>query len=141
MTRYLMLIVGTMMLVGCGTSTRSYSIVVENGGLEPVTVWLTKDGPPAEASWLSPEQIAVAGLDKKVPLNFTPIPAGKTAELKPVEGRFQPRTNAVLRVYRGQRQFNDLLSIGSDSPNRTDVKLQPGANEIIIDKNGVASRK
>ncbi|MBC7783640.1 MAG: hypothetical protein H7144_07350 [Burkholderiales bacterium] len=127
-------------LVGCIPTTRTYSVSVRNDAAEPMTVWLTKDGPPAEAGWLSPEQIVINGMVKSMPIGAV-VPAGKTADMVPVDGKFHSGTNAVLRVYRGQKLFDNLLAIGSGSPNRTDVMLEPGENLIVVDKTGKSHRQ
>jgi len=140
MLRKLLLLCG-LMILGCGSSTQSYSVMVKNDGMEPMTVWLTKDGPPAEVNWLSPEQIAVSGKVKDSPISGVVIPPGKTGDLGPIEGRFDSRSSAVLRIYRGQKLFDEMLAMSRGSPNRTDLKLSPGANIIVIDKSGSANKK
>jgi hypothetical protein len=140
MTRFAPLLAAALLIVGCGPATRSYTISVKNDSPEPMTVWLTKDGPPIEAKWLSPEQIAVMGKSKDDPISGVVIPPGKTGEMGPIDGRFEPGANAVLRVYRGQKLFNDLLAISAGSPGRTDLRLAPGTNAIVIDAGGNALR-
>lgn len=130
-----------LLVVGCGPKLQSYSIVVKNESTTPMTVWLTKDGPPPEAGWLSPEQIAMTGRKSDDPISGVVIPPGKTAEIPSISGRFASGTQAVLRVYYGQKLFNDLLASGSGSASRTDVRLTPGQNQILIDSSGVVRRQ
>lgn len=130
-----------LIVTGCGPTTRSFSVVVKNESATPMTLWLTKDGPPAEGGWLSPEQIAMTGRSADDPVSGVVIPPGKTAEIPSVEGKFDSRTNAVLRVYHGQRLFNDLLAASAGGATRTDIRLAPGANTVIIDSNGTVTRK
>ncbi|GIW77150.1 MAG: hypothetical protein KatS3mg104_2213 [Phycisphaerae bacterium] len=135
------LLILTLFVVGCGPSVRSYSIVVKNESNIPMTVWLTKDGPPPETGWLSPEQIAMTGRETDDPISGVIIPPGKTAEIPSITGRFASGTQAVLRVYHGQKLFNDLLAASSGSASRTDVRLTPGPNQILIDASGVVRRQ
>lgn len=129
------------LLVGCGPETRSYNVTVQNNATEPMTLWLTKSGSPLEKNWISPEDLAVLRMDKGSKLPGTVIPVGERRGIGPIAGKFAGGSQAVLRVYRGQRKFDELLSMNADSPNRTDVQLVPGNNEILIDARGVATRK
>jgi hypothetical protein len=141
MKRTLALLALGLIAAGCGPTTRSYSVVVKNDSATPMTIWLTKDGPPAEGGWLSPEQIAMTGRSADDPISGVVVPAGKTASLDSISGRFSSGTNAVLRIYRGQQLFNDLLAASSGTASRTDIRLAPGANTVIIDSSGAVNRK
>ncbi len=125
-----------LFVFGCGPTTRTYSVTVANQSLEPMTVWLTKDGPPSEMAWASPEQIAIAGIEKDIPFPGVVVPAGKTGVMPGVEGKFNSRTNAVLRVYHGQMRLSEMLSVSDGSARRTDVILVPGDNAVIITPQG-----
>jgi len=127
---------GALLLAGC-SSTHTFTVSVRNDALEPMTVWLTKDGPPAEQGWLSPEQIALSGMAKTTPIGVV-IPAGKTADMSPIQGTLDSGTHAILRIYRGQTTFDMMLATSRGSANRTDMVLEPGANVIRIDKDGKA---
>src|SRR5438552_12672165 len=49
-----------LLLTGCHNyESRTYDVTVHNRTAEPITIWLTKDGPPYEAGWLSPEDLAI----------------------------------------------------------------------------------
>ena len=110
-------------LVGCGGRGRSYQVVVHNESPKSVTVWLTKNGPPDEPGWKTPEDVAIESLGAQEPLGGVIIPPGKTGETKKVHGTFPEGVDAVLRVYIGQLAFDDLLAVSRDSPNRIDVVL------------------
>lgn len=135
MLRFIPLLL-VLFAVGCGPTTRTYSVTVTNQSLEPMTVWLTKDGPPSEMAWASPEQIAIAGIEKDIPFPGVVVPAGKTGVMPGVEGKFDSRTHAILRVYRGQMRLNEILSVSDGSTLRTDVRLTPGDNTITITPQG-----
>jgi hypothetical protein len=127
-------------LAGCHSyQVRSYDLSVRNASREPVTIWLTKDGPPYEDGWWSPEDLATLS-PKENPsreVGGVIIEPGKTATAINRRGRFEPQTSAVLRVYRTANGFNDLLSISHGSPSRDDVKLRPGRNELEVDETTV----
>ncbi|HEY0007930.1 MAG TPA: hypothetical protein VGB55_04315 [Tepidisphaeraceae bacterium] len=128
------------LIIGCGPETRSYRVNVNNQSLEPMTLWLAKEGGPLEMTWLSPEDIAVMRVDKGTAITGVTVPPGKSATMGPINGKFEGGANAVLRVYRGQRKFDELLSIGADSPNRTDLPLQPGDNQFVIGPDGKVNK-
>ena len=48
-----------MIAVGCAP-TKSFEVTVRNQSDVPVMLWLTKDGPPAEKGWWTPEQFLEA---------------------------------------------------------------------------------
>ena len=56
-------------------------------------------------------------------------------------GEFSAGTIAVLRVYRGPQTLESMLGIGPTSPDRTDLSLSPGPNDVVIDANGTAARQ
>ncbi|HEX8322317.1 MAG TPA: hypothetical protein VF595_00265 [Tepidisphaeraceae bacterium] len=128
-------------LVGCGPSTRQYNVVVRNDSPEPMTVVLTKDGPPMEPRWLPPEDFAaMRQAPAELRVNGIVIPPGKTVD-QAREGKFNGGTRAMLRVYRGEQNLESMLGISPSSPNRTDIPLAPGHNEILIDRLGKAARQ
>ena len=132
MLRTLALICLAALLVGCGGPSRSHQVIVHNESPRSVTVWLTKSGPPDEPGWKSPEDVAIESLGAEEPLGGVIIPPGKTGETKKVRGSFPEGTDAILRVYLGQLAFDDLLAISKGSPNRIDVVLKPGTNELTV---------
>ena len=120
------------LLVGCGGKSQSYQVIVHNESPKSVTVWLTKNGPPHEPGWKAPEDVAIESLGAEEPLGGVIIPPGKTGETKKVRGTFPEGVDAVLRVYIGQHAFDDLLAMSRGSPNRIDVVLTPGTNELTV---------
>jgi hypothetical protein len=117
-------------LVGCA-KTYSFDISVTNQTPEPIVVWLTKDGPPAEKEWLSPEQVAFsspAGDDRR---NWEPIPPGKTVGTL-VKGTFDRETRAFLRIYQGVATLDEVLATSRGSAGRLDLPLKPGKNTFVI---------
>src|SRR5688572_28635538 len=132
MLRTLALTVLAALLAGCGGKSQSYQVILRNESPRSVTVWLTKSGPPDEPGWKAPEDVAIESLGAKEPLGGVIIPPGKTGETKKVRGTFPEGTDAILRVYLGQLPFDDLLAISKGSPNRIDVVLRPGTNELTV---------
>ena len=128
-------------LIGCGPATQSYTLAVENHSDEPMTVWLTKSGPPAEPGWLSPEQIAIYGLDQNQKISGVVIPPHRVADVGPINGKFAGQSDAVLRVYKGQQKYQDMLAISADGVRRDDVALPPGRSRIIIQPDGRTVRE
>src|SRR6187402_2072808 len=90
---------------GCTTSKRTYDVTVRNELDKPATLWLTKDGPPSEEKWRSPEEIAKMKTIDDLVLSGVVVQPGKTASTGPVVGTFRSGTNGVLRVYVGQTTF------------------------------------
>lgn len=127
----------TLLLVcvcGCHSyDTRTYDVSVKNDSEGPVTLWLTKDGPPFEPGWLSPEDIAIESPRQPVTtISGVVVPAGKTADTGPRQGKFEPGTRAVLRVYAGQLNFDQLLAAQADEKRRIDMRLHPGRSDLVV---------
>jgi hypothetical protein len=122
----------TMVAGGCSNAkTREYELYVHNQTSQPISLWLTKDGPPIEAGWRTPEDLAIEMLDtERFPGRL--VPPGDVATHAPVKGEFGPRTNAVLRVYSGATTVSQILATGRRDPNRLDIVLRPGMNRLAV---------
>ncbi|MGC4034241.1 MAG: hypothetical protein QM754_21385 [Tepidisphaeraceae bacterium] len=128
-------------VIGCGPTTQEIHVAVKNDSYEPMTVVLTKDGPPMEMKWLPPEDFAAMHKPPaEAQVNGIVINPGQSVDQKRV-GQFSSGTQAMLRVYRGPQTLESMLGIGPDSPNRTDIPLAAGTNLIVIDKSGKATRQ
>ena len=127
-----------LLVVGCTSfETRTYDVSLKNMSVNPVTIWITKNGPAWEAGWKSPEDLAIEspGADERIP--GVVVPSGKTAAINKHTGRFAPNVSAILRVYAGQQGINELLAMSHRGPDRVDVVLQPGANNLVaVDEGG-----
>jgi hypothetical protein len=108
-------------------------VSVKNDTNEPITIWLTKDGPPAEEQWLSPEQIAIDPTEAAPKIGGVVVPAGKSASTGRVKGQFYSDVNAVLRVYEGQLTLAQLLAVSRGSSNRIDQVLPKGSSRWVVD--------
>jgi hypothetical protein len=120
-----------VVLLGC-VPTHTYEVVVKNRSATPVTVWLTKNGPPVENRWKSPEDYAIERPGGNERVSGVIIAPGQEGATGKVSGRFPPQTDAVLRVYVGEHGVTDLLAISRGSPNRIDVTLNPGMNDLVV---------
>ncbi len=118
-------------MIGCAPA-RTYDVKVRNDLNQPITVWLTKNGPPAEANWLSPEQIAMGENPAGGRVAGSPVPSGKTAETGKIRGKFEAGAQAVLRIYLGQPTLDELLAMSPQSQTRIDVILPPGQSSLIV---------
>lgn len=133
MIRICMVALALMFVAGCaGTTSQSFDVRVKNESSQPITVWLTKDGPPFEPKWASPEEIATerpGGSDTYLGVIVPPTKSGETGS---VEAILQPETNAWLRIYSGAEKFSELLAMSKGNPNRLDIKLEPGINSYVV---------
>ena len=125
-----------LMAIGCSsTTTQVYDVQVRNETDKPITIWLTKDAPPAEAGWRAPEDIAVSAPGHEERIGGMVVPPGKTAYTGEVKGKFIQHSFAWLRVYDGQySSFSDLLAVSPRSMSRVDHALDPGKNLLAVRK-------
>ncbi|MEA2709478.1 MAG: hypothetical protein QOF78_2079 [Phycisphaerales bacterium] len=126
---YLMLI---FVLAGCGAG-KSYQVEVKNQTNGPVTLWLTKDGPPKEDGWYSPEEIDAMPENARPAYDLAIVPPGKTGFTGKVAGEFPKGTAAVLRVYEGSKElFHIVEDAKAGRQNRSDHVLKPGMNRLSV---------
>lgn len=119
--------------VGCASQTRSFDIIVHNNSTKPLTLVLAKSGGPTEAVWMSPEDIMNAAPDAQTSWGLGIVPPGKTATAANVKGTFPSGADAFLRVYAGDDTLGEMLKISAGSPERIDLTLQPGKNDIVVE--------
>jgi hypothetical protein len=122
-------------MTGC-SRTEKFDVTVRNSTQSSVTLALTKDGPPFEALWASPEDLAIQSPNAEEKHGYVVLPPGKEGDVS-VQGKFDKGTRGYLRVYRGDLQVSEMNAIRSDSPNRLDLPLSPGRNVfVIVDSHG-----
>lgn len=131
------LVTGIGLTTGCqpAVEIRSYDLTLSNQLPDPVTVFLTKNGPPDEQGWLAPEQLAAGPINQDSEYNGQVVPAGGGLDIRNIHGRFRRTTLAILRVYRQTGTLEDIAAIGPNDPRRLEVRLDPGVNELIIGEN------
>jgi hypothetical protein len=110
----------------------SFQLSILNKTDQPVTVGVVKEGEPYEATLASPEQLAIQTSLEALPPWGHVIPPGRTLDSPPITGTFPRGAAAVLRVYRGEFTNAQLLAISNPSPDRAEVLLFPGLNQILI---------
>ena len=127
---------------GCGPAVRTetFNIDVRNATNQPLTLSLGKDGPPYEAAWARPEDLAIetpklreqwVGGETGMGQLVGP---GKTATIRNLPGRFAGPTRGYVIVYAGDlsQSVSRMLARHAGSPDRADVPLTPGENRIVI---------
>jgi hypothetical protein len=123
---------------GCSpTQTRTYDVTVRNQTPGPLTISLAKDGPPYEPAWATPEDVATESPRlredwRRTQGGMKAVPAGRIAEVRGLTGKFESGTHAYVRVYAGELSISEMLSKSPGSPDRVDIPLVPGTNEITI---------
>ena len=122
-----------LVAVGCG-SGKSYQVEVNNQTSQSVTLWLTKDGPPKEEGWYSPEELGAMPENQRPGYDLALVPPGKTGFTGKVSGEFPKGTSAVLRVYEGEKELFHLLDEAKAGrrPKRVDQVLKPGVNRLAV---------
>ena len=116
------------MAIGC-TPTRSYDVSVHNKTADTVTLWLTKDGPPAEKGWWTTEQFVAQPPDTRSPGVL--LPPSKTADTQKIKGKFPRGTNAILLIYR-----TGAVAAAPGGSEPLTVRLTPGKNEMNVIEEG-----
>lgn len=113
---------------------RTYDVTVINNSLGPITVGLTKNGPPFDGDWAAPEDVAVMNHRDSEAAWGLRLESGKRGQNKRVDARFAPQTLAVLRVYIGELTMDDILAASASAPNRRDVRLREGVSVVTVNE-------
>ncbi len=124
----------TLFLIGCGPSLekRVYDISVRNESNQPITLWLTKNGPAYEDGWKSPEDQALEMPRNQHSISGIIVDPGKTAFTGPYPGKFAYNSSAILRVYLGELTINEILAISRGSERRADIHLPIGKSDWTV---------
>lgn len=118
------------LLVGCA-STRSYDVNLKNQTDGWLTIGLVKEGGPMQPDWRPPE-VALSSQQKPSAVFWQQVPPGKEADTGAIKGRFFRNSQAILRVYDGKLGLEGIMAISRGQPNRVDIALHPGMNQIAI---------
>ncbi|MCC6423053.1 MAG: hypothetical protein IT447_06195 [Phycisphaerales bacterium] len=131
MNRLFLPLAALLLMVGCASNRQeTFELSVKNQTSTPISIWLTKDGPPDEQGWESPEQLAL--LPQTTTFSFTTVEPGKVAHAGPLTGQFAPGVNAWLRVYQGLHTLDEILAISRGSHDRLDYLTLPGKHRLTI---------
>lgn len=129
--KHWLIMTAIVVAAGCNPSQKSFQVSVKNDSTTPVTLWLTKDGPPAEAGWMAPEQLAADPAHAHYDLAF--VPPGKTGSTPKLSGQFPEGTHAVIRVYKGEKELYYILKDEkAGTGERIDYILKPGSNHLAV---------
>jgi hypothetical protein len=124
---------GALVLAGCSPLRReTYEFTVHNQTARPLTLWLTKDGPPYEAKWESPEELATQWPVEDDSIPMVVVAPQATLRGGPIQGHFDRGVRAILRIYAGSRTFKEVLAFGPEDRDRLDVALRPGRNDLVV---------
>src|SRR5688572_27925725 len=130
MIRHVVVLATCCLATGC-RPTKTFDLAVRNETDDFITLALTKDGPPFEPVWATPEDIAAHAPHATDGPGFKLVPPGRTAEAV-VKGTFDKGTGAILRVYRGELEVQEMTKVSPTSPHRLDVPLTPGPNRFTV---------
>jgi hypothetical protein len=129
----LLLTLVALLAAGCQSSVtqRTYNYQIANNLSEPITIFLTKTGPPNENGWLAPEQLAAAPISEDNSHEGKVVPPN-TQLTATATGKFIRGSDAVLRIYRVRGSVEDYAAIDPGNPKRADITLHDGNNNIIV---------
>lgn len=127
----------SVLLVGCGTRPQTVEVTVRNDAEEPVVLWLTKSGPPVEEAWLSPGQVAAFYAPGDADHDLSQLPAvplqpGEQVAFPPRKGRFPEGVFPVMKVYFGKSDLEALAGTATRGPNVDTVPLGAGQNFVVV---------
>ena len=111
---------------------RSFEISVKNETAQPLSLGLVKNGPPTEAGWVAPHEVAMMApqlADRHWGWVLAP---GETKTFGPYTGHFESQTHAILRVYAGTPTIDEMIAFSKDDPQRLDIYLWPGKSAYAI---------
>jgi hypothetical protein len=127
------LVTGLFVLLTQGCAPKAtFELAITNQSDRPITVGVVKDGPPYERDLAGPDQWAIESPLDSLPAWGHVVPPGRTMDSGKITGAFPQGTTPYLRVYRGHYSNAQLIAISSPSPDRLEILLFPGYNELVI---------
>ena len=120
-------------MIGCASPKATFEVVVTNSSSAPISMGLVKVGGAIEPAWAGPEHIAARAPklgDRKWGTLLRPT---GTTTLGPLTGTFYQGSRAVLRVYGGDYDLDELNAFSRRDPYRLDVDLLPGKSYYVIE--------
>jgi hypothetical protein len=134
MLKQTLVLLALLCVAGCAGNVRNFQISLTNDTPNPLTIALTKSGPPLEAKWASPEDVVARRVSPDQTSGMTVIQPSKTVN-STVSGRFEKNSEPVLRVYSGAMTLSEMLS-AKTGVNRFDLPLKDGSNKFIVRQGG-----
>ncbi|HWE95640.1 MAG TPA: hypothetical protein VG269_16870 [Tepidisphaeraceae bacterium] len=125
----LLLLLLLALVAGCAP-TETYTVSLKNQTPRPITAIMTKDGPPFEKGWASPEDVAADRVAPDEVSGIQVIPEGRTGTNTGLSGHFDKGTHAILRVYDGKMLPSEMLRT-QPGRSRVDTVLHPGENRFV----------
>ena len=121
------------LMIGCASPKATFEVVVTNSSSAPISMGLVKVGGGVEPAWAGPEHIAAHAPklgDRKWGTLLKPT---GTTTLGPLTGTFYRGSRAVLRVYGGDYDMDELNAFSRRDPYRLDVDILPGKSYYVIE--------
>src|SRR4051812_12870701 len=115
---------------------RSFEIAIRNDTVRPISVGLVKNGPPQEEGWIAPHEVMMMAPQLSERKWGAVLKPGETKVLGPYWGRFEPGTQAILRIYAGTPTIEEMVSYSREDPERLDIYLFPGKSGLVIEYGG-----
>jgi hypothetical protein len=118
---------------GCA-QTRRYNVQVLNRTNDPITIGLAKEGRPFEPQLASPEELALGTPASDENLWPSEVVAPGRVAYTRVEGKFDGKSELLLRVYAGKRTLSEILAVPRGSGERVETVLrpEPALNKIVV---------
>jgi hypothetical protein len=120
-----------VLTIGCAPKV-TFELQVANKSNSPLTVGVVKEGGPYERDLAGPDKWAIESPLDSLPQWGHVIPVGRILNSPQITGTFPQGSTAYLRVYRGQPNHAQLIAVSNPSPDRVDVLLFPGVNQLVI---------
>lgn len=121
-------------VAACSTPKRTYQVEVMNISSVPLSVGLVKTGGSVQQGFTAPEHVAINAPDLVSKKWGTLVGPGQTKVIGPIKGKFEPNSDAVLRVYAGDLAVDQLIAYGKKDPGRLDIFVPPGRSGFVIDQ-------
>lgn len=123
----------TPLAVGCASPKATFEVVVTNASSAPISMGLVKVGGAIEPAWAGPEHIAARAPKLGDRRWGTLVKPTGTTTLGPLTGTFYQGSRAVLRVYGGDYDMDELNAFSRRDPYRADVDILPGKSYYVIE--------
>lgn len=119
--------------VGCNSAKPyTFDVSVRNATDQPLTVGFVKRGPPFDPRWASPEEFTDLPPSRQPTHWGVVIPPGRTMATRET-AEMSPGADPVIRVYLGDRPYDELLAVSRGGGGRIDLSIRPGPpNDYVV---------